>query len=53
MNKTVQERTKGYKTLGVGPLRHVVGEAARKIANNLGKVLSSARNLFRHKEGGR
>ena len=53
MNKTVQGRTEGYKTLGVGSLRHVVGEAARKLAKNLNKVLSGARNLFRHKEGGR
>ena len=50
---TVEDKKKGFKLLGSGTVRELVGDLARKVAKNLDKVLSGARNLFRHKEGGR
>lgn len=50
---TVEDKKRGCKLLGSGKVKELVGDLARKLAKNLDKVLSGARNLFRHKEGGR
>ena len=50
---TVEKKKEGYELLGSGKVKELVGDLARKLAEKLDKVLSGARNLFRHKEGGR
>lgn len=56
---TVEDKKRGCKLLGSGKVKELVGDLARKLAEkldlakNLDNVLSGARNLFRHKEGGR
>ena len=49
---TVEDKKKGFNLLGSGKVKELVGGLAQKLAEKL-KVLSGARNLFRHKEGGR